>query len=137
MRPGCPPANGWAGSCSWPSPALPPATAGRLLLQGRIRGAQTQREDLAALPAPAQSERPRRRSLESPDLHLLCGERWQFFGTLTFKQERLPERVRQTMFHAALRQLAPRRCISISPACPGAGVRNSATFWGGGIITFC
>ena len=79
---------------------------GRLLLQGRIRGAQTQREDLAALPAPAHTERPRRRSLESPDLHLLCGERWQFFGTLTFKQERLPERVRQTMFHAALRQLA-------------------------------
>ena len=79
---------------------------GRLLLQGRIRGAQTQREDLAALPAPAQSEKPRRRSLESPDLHLLCGERWQFFGTLTFKQERLPERVRQTMFNAALRQLA-------------------------------
>jgi hypothetical protein len=79
---------------------------GRLLLQGRIRGAQTQREDLAALPAPAQSEQPRRRSLESPDLHLLCGERWQFFGTLTFKQEKLPDRVRRAMFNAAFRQLA-------------------------------
>jgi hypothetical protein len=59
-------------------------------------------------------------------LHILCGERWQFFGTLTFKQERLPERVRQTMFNAALRQLAQKHCAFTSPACPGAGVRGCA-----------
>ena len=79
---------------------------GRLRFEGRIMGAQTQRENLAALPAPAHTGTPRRRSLESPDLLMLCGEAWQFFGTLTFKQERLPERVRQSMFNAAFRQLA-------------------------------
>ncbi len=79
---------------------------GRLRFEGRIMGAQTQREHLAALPAPAHTDTPRRRSLESPDLLALCGEAWQFFGTLTFKQERLPERVRQSMFNAAFRQLA-------------------------------
>ena len=79
---------------------------GRVRFEGRIAGAQTQREDLAALPAPAHTGKPRRRSLESPDLLVLCGEHWQFFGTLTFKQERLPERVRQSMFNAAFRQLA-------------------------------
>jgi hypothetical protein len=77
---------------------------GRLRLAGRIVGAQTQRDDLAALPAPAHYRR--RRSLESPDLHVLRGERWQFFGSLTFKSERLPDRVRQSMFHATFRQLA-------------------------------
>jgi hypothetical protein len=79
---------------------------GRLRFEGRIAGAQTQRENLAALPAPAHTGTPRRRCLESPDLLMLCGEHWQFFGTLTFKQERLPERVRQSMFNAAFRQLA-------------------------------
>jgi hypothetical protein len=78
---------------------------GRLRLEGRIVDAP-KRENLAALPAPAQTGTPRRRRLESPDLLMLCGEHWQFFGTLTFKQERLPERVRQSMFNAAFRQLA-------------------------------
>jgi len=78
---------------------------GRLRFIGRIVGAQTQRDDLPALPAPAQTSR-RRRCLESPDLHVLRGERWQFFGSLTFKSERLPDRVRQSMFHATFRQLA-------------------------------
>ena len=79
---------------------------GRLLFRGRIMGAQTQRDDLAACSSPAERERPRRRALESPDLHVLCGEAWQFFGTLTFKRERMPERVRPSMFNAAFRQLA-------------------------------
>jgi hypothetical protein len=79
---------------------------GRLRLTGRIMGAQTQREHLAALPAPAHTGTPRRRSLESPDLLMLSGEHWQFFGTLTFKRERMPERVRPSMFNAAFRQLA-------------------------------
>jgi len=79
---------------------------GRLRLTGRIMGAQTQREHLAALPAPAHTGTPRRRSLESPDLLMLSGEHWQFFGTLTFKRERMPERMRPSMFNAAFRQLA-------------------------------
>ena len=32
---------------------------------------------------------------ESPDLWVLGGVRWQFFGPFTFKQQRLPERIRQ------------------------------------------
>jgi hypothetical protein len=79
---------------------------GRARFEGRIMGAQTQRENMAALPAPAHTGTPRRRTLESPDLLMLCGEAWQFFGTLTFKRERLPERVRPSMFNAAFRQLA-------------------------------
>jgi len=79
---------------------------GRLRFEGCILGAQTHRDPLAPIPAPAETARPRRRSLESPDLLLLCGVRWQFFGTFTFKQERLPERIRQAMFNAAFRQLA-------------------------------
>ena len=79
---------------------------GRLRFEGRLRGAQTQRDDLAALPAPAEPEPLHRRKLESPDLWVLGGVRWQFFGTLTFRQERLPDRVRNSMFNAALRQLA-------------------------------
>ena len=61
---------------------------------------------MALMPAPAHTSAPRRRSLESPDLLMLSGERWQFFGTLTFKRERMPERVRPSMFNAAFRQLA-------------------------------
>jgi len=34
--------------------------------------------------------------------------RWQIFGTLTFKQARLPERFRLSMFFAMLRKLADR-----------------------------
>jgi hypothetical protein len=79
---------------------------GRLRFEGSLRGAQSQREDRAALPAPTEPEPPRRRILESPDLWALGGVRWQFFGTLTFKQERLPDRVRNSMFNATLRQLA-------------------------------
>ncbi len=44
--------------------------------------------------------------METPELHLLTQVRWQFFGTLTFKQERLPERVRLSMYFAILRKAA-------------------------------
>lgn len=44
--------------------------------------------------------------MESPDLYILTQVRWQFFGTLTFKSERLPERVRLAMWFATLRQVA-------------------------------
>ena len=102
MRPHCPPVSGWAASCSWPSPAWPPATAAGCALQGRIWGAQTQREDLAALPAPAHTERPRRRSLESPDLHVLCGEalavlRHAHFQTGAAAGARAPDHVQRRL----------------------------------------
>jgi hypothetical protein len=38
--------------------------------------------------------------------------RWQFFGKFTFKQERLPKRVRNPMFNAALRQFASEHRLS-------------------------
>lgn len=44
--------------------------------------------------------------MESPDIYVLMRIRWQFFGTLTFKSEKLPERVRVGMFYALLRQVA-------------------------------
>jgi hypothetical protein len=44
--------------------------------------------------------------MESPDIWTLSLIEWQFFGTLTFKQLRLPERVRIGMFFAALREFA-------------------------------
>ena len=43
--------------------------------------------------------------MEKPDVHLLMGINWQLFGSLTFKQERLPERVRLSMFFAFARTL--------------------------------
>jgi hypothetical protein len=36
---------------------------------------------------------------------------WQFFGTVTFKQARLPERIRISMFFTLLRKLAKRNAI--------------------------
>jgi hypothetical protein len=42
--------------------------------------------------------------METPEIHVLNRINWQFFGTLTFKSERLPERVRLAMFFAYLRQ---------------------------------
>lgn len=44
----------------------------------------------------------------SADHWLLSQVDWQIFGTLTFKQARLPERVRIGMFFAMLRKLAER-----------------------------
>ena len=44
--------------------------------------------------------------METPEIHLLIQVRWQFFGSLTFKQERLPERVRLSMLFATLRAAA-------------------------------
>ena len=46
--------------------------------------------------------------MESPDVFLLGQIRWQFFGTLTFKSERLPERVRLALWFALLRKAAKR-----------------------------
>ncbi len=44
--------------------------------------------------------------MESADIHVLKEVPWQFFGTLTFKQERLPERVRLSMFFTLMRHTA-------------------------------
>jgi hypothetical protein len=44
--------------------------------------------------------------MEAPEIHVLKEIPWQFFGTLTFKQERLPERIRLSMFFALLRKSA-------------------------------
>jgi hypothetical protein len=46
--------------------------------------------------------------MESPDVYNLAKIKWQFFGTLTFKSERLPERVRLQMWFALLRRVAAR-----------------------------
>jgi hypothetical protein len=42
--------------------------------------------------------------METPELHILNKIAWQFFATLTFKSERLPERVRLPVFFAMLRE---------------------------------
>jgi hypothetical protein len=42
--------------------------------------------------------------MEVPEVHVLNRIDWQFFGTLTFKSERLPERVRIGLFFALLRE---------------------------------
>jgi hypothetical protein len=41
-----------------------------------------------------------------PEVFHLARIGWQFFGTLTFKQERLPERVRLAMWFALVRTIA-------------------------------
>lgn len=43
-----------------------------------------------------------------PEVYHLARVGWQFFGTLTFKQERLPERVRRAMWFALVRTVADR-----------------------------
>jgi len=44
--------------------------------------------------------------MESPDIHVLqTVKNWQFFGSFTFKQSRLPERVRLCMWFALCRNL--------------------------------
>ncbi len=42
--------------------------------------------------------------MELPEIHVLNRFDWQFFGTLTFKSERLPERVRLGLYFALLRE---------------------------------
>jgi hypothetical protein len=42
--------------------------------------------------------------MEVPELHVLNKIEWQLFETLTFKSERLPERVRLALFFALLRE---------------------------------
>jgi hypothetical protein len=44
--------------------------------------------------------------MESPDIHKLRLIDWQFFGTLTFKSERVPERVRLSAYLAMMREVA-------------------------------
>jgi hypothetical protein len=36
--------------------------------------------------------------MESADIYVLSKLRWQFFGSLRFRTDRMPERVRITMF---------------------------------------
>ena len=42
--------------------------------------------------------------METAELHVINKIAWQFFATLTFKSERLPERVRLALFFALLRE---------------------------------
>ena len=44
--------------------------------------------------------------MENADVYVLSKLRWQFFGSLTFRSERLPERVRTSMFFALIRKAA-------------------------------
>lgn len=44
--------------------------------------------------------------MESTDVYVLSKLRWQFFGSLTFRTERLPQRVRISMFFALMRKAA-------------------------------
>lgn len=44
--------------------------------------------------------------MEAADIHVLKEVPWQFFGTLTFRKERLPERIRLSMFFALMRRTA-------------------------------
>jgi len=44
--------------------------------------------------------------MESADIYVLSKLRWQFFGSLTFRTERMPERVRVTTFFALMRKVA-------------------------------
>lgn len=43
-------------------------------------------------------------SMESPDVYNLTRIPWQFFGTLTFRSERLPEQVRRNMWFSYARK---------------------------------
>lgn len=45
---------------------------------------------------------------DTADYWMLRQVEWQVFGTLTFKQDRLPAQVRKSMFFALLRKLAKR-----------------------------
>jgi hypothetical protein len=44
--------------------------------------------------------------MESADVYTLAKLRWQFFGSLTFRTERLPERIRMSMCFALMRKVA-------------------------------
>lgn len=44
--------------------------------------------------------------MESPDIFVLTRVHWQFFGTLTFKKEAMPERHRLGMYFALQRTVA-------------------------------
>jgi hypothetical protein len=44
--------------------------------------------------------------MESADIYVLSKLRWQFFGSLTFRTDRMPEQVRITMFFALIRKAA-------------------------------
>jgi hypothetical protein len=44
--------------------------------------------------------------MEIPEIHILNQIYWQFFGTLTFRSERLSERKRYGMWFALLRQIS-------------------------------
>ena len=43
--------------------------------------------------------------MEDPYVYQLCQVKWQFFGTLTFRSGRLPERVRLRMYFALMRKV--------------------------------
>jgi hypothetical protein len=43
---------------------------------------------------------------QATNLYLLSQFRWELFGTLTFRRERLPEHIRVSMFFSLLRKLA-------------------------------
>lgn len=50
--------------------------------------------------------------MESPDIYLLQSVKWDFFGSFTFRSERLPERVRLGMWFALERKIAQWHSVS-------------------------
>ena len=53
-------------------------------------------------------------AIDSAEVFLLSQMRWQIFGSLTFRQERLPERVRLSMYFAMLRKVARQHNVFFS-----------------------
>jgi hypothetical protein len=49
--------------------------------------------------------------METPEAYQMLRIQWQLFGTLTFKSERLPERVRLAMWFAFVRQVGKRLSV--------------------------
>ena len=74
--------------------------------------------------------------METADVYVLSKLRWQFFGSLTFRTERLPQRVRISMFFGLMRKAAKdSACTSLD--CPGVCELSEARSAVDSIIIFC
>lgn len=67
------------------------------------------------------------RVMDTPELLVLRKIEWQLFATLTFKSERLPERVRLSLYFCIVTRILRRirSQISVSPVVSPAGARRS------------
>jgi hypothetical protein len=72
----------------------------------------------------------------TPELRVLSKIAWQFFATLTFKNERLPERVRLSLFFALLREFCAEFDLKFPYLC-GVSGRNREKILAGDISTPC